>query len=133
MPSPVIPVVKSVYVCDEVVRDPNSGKVSLLNLWDTIRLPASASFPYQLKKVCVFAWMRHGRGRVRCRIEIVQAATEAVILRTTDFLLDFTNRLTQFASFRLDRVRFPAPGYYYIEVYCEDQFIDDQAAQILTT
>jgi hypothetical protein len=131
MPTPVIPVVKSVYICDEVVRDPTSGKVSVLNLWDTVRPPAGTTFPYELRKVCVFAWMRDGRGRVRTRIEIVQATTEAVIFRTADFLLDFTSILTHFASFRLDLVRFPAPGYYYIELYCENQFMDDQAVRIL--
>jgi hypothetical protein len=130
MPSPIIPVVKSVYVCDEVARDPASGKVSVLNLWDTVRPPAGAGFPFELKKLCVFAWMRQGRGRVRSRVEIVQAATAAVIYQSADFPLDFTNRQTHFAKFRLDRVRFPAPGYYYIELYCENQFIDDQAVHV---
>jgi hypothetical protein len=132
MPSPISPVVKSVYVCDEVVRDPVSGKVSVLNLWDTIRLPAGASFPYELAKVCMFAWMREGRGRVRSRVYIVLGATGKVIFKTAEHTLDFASRLTHSAVFRLGRIRFSAPGYYYIELYCENQFIDDQAVQVLT-
>jgi|SRR5690348_2876467 hypothetical protein len=131
MPTPIIPVAKSVYVCDEVVRDPASGKVSVLNLWDTVRPPDGSTFPYVLGKLCVFAWMREGRGRVRTRIDVVRAATGTLVGRTTDLILDFTSRVTHFASYRLDRFPFPGPGYYYVELYCENQFIDDQVVRIL--
>ncbi len=131
MPSPVIPVAKSVYVCDEVVRDPTSGKVSVLNLWDTVGPPAGTTFPYALAKVCIFAWLRGGRGRVRSRIDIVQASTDTLVGRTADFVLDFTIRTTHFANYRLNRFPFPEPGYYYVELYCEGQFIDDQVVRIL--
>jgi hypothetical protein len=131
MPSPIIPVVKSVYVCDEVVRDPVSGKVSVLNLWETVRPPAGSTFPYRLRKVCVFAWMRGGRGRVRTRVDIVQAATDTLVGRTRDLVVDFTQRVAHFAVYRLHRFPFPQPGDYRVELYCENQFIDDQLVQIL--
>src|SRR5262249_27178837 len=50
------PVAKAVYVCDDVVSDPQTGKVSVLNLWDTVRVPENG-FPYQLPKVVVCAWV----------------------------------------------------------------------------
>jgi hypothetical protein len=131
MVSPVIPVVKSLYVCDDVARDPSSGKVSVLNLWDTVRPPPGATFPYSLAKLCVFAWMREGRGRVRSRIDIVQAVTHALIGRTADCVLDFTLRTTHFARYRFAGFRFPEPGYYYVELYCENAFIDDQVVRVL--
>lgn len=44
------PVAKSVYICDDVVHDPHSGKVSLLNLWDGVHVPAGMEFSYCLAK-----------------------------------------------------------------------------------
>jgi hypothetical protein len=131
MTKPIIPVVKSVYVCDEVVRDPDSGKVSVLNLWDTVRPPAGTAFPFTLAKMCVFAWMREGRGQVRSRIDIVQASTGELVGRTADRVLDFTHRTTHFANYRFERFAFPEPGYYYIELYCENEFVDDQVVRLL--
>ena len=49
--SPIRPVAKVVYVCDDIIGDPVSGKVSVLNLWDTISLPHYAEFPHRLPKV----------------------------------------------------------------------------------
>jgi hypothetical protein len=31
------PVAKCLYLCDDVVRHPTSGKPMIVNLWDTIR------------------------------------------------------------------------------------------------
>jgi hypothetical protein len=45
MAQPVKPVAKVVYVCDDVVRDNQSRKVSLLNLWDVVRVPENGTFP----------------------------------------------------------------------------------------
>src|SRR5580704_8556090 len=68
MPVPVKPVAKRVYVCDDVVGDPSTGKVTLVNLWDAVRLPPDATFPYSLAKLCVFVWWRDGAGKVKTRI-----------------------------------------------------------------
>jgi hypothetical protein len=132
MAEPIKPVAKMVYVCDEVIGDPLTGKVNLLNLWDAIRVPAGSSFPYSLGKLCVFAWWRDGFGKVRTRIDIVQASTEAIIRRSGDFVIDFPRRtMAVFARYKFERCVFPAPGYYYIELYCENEFVDDQVIQAL--
>jgi hypothetical protein len=132
MTEPIKPVAKVVYVCDDVIADPQTGKVSLFNLWDTIRVPAGGSFPYCLAKVCVFAWWRDGLGNVRTRIDIVEASTETVIRRTGDCVIDFEDRTTSvFARYRFENCVFPAPGYYYVELYCEDEFVDDQIIRVL--
>jgi hypothetical protein len=132
MPAPIKPVAKVVYVCDEAVSDPHSGKVSLFNLWDTVRVPAGGSFPYRLAKISVFAWWRDGLGKVRTRIDVVQASTGDVLRRTGDCVLDFqTKTASVFARYKLADCVFPEPGYYYIELYCEDEFVDDQIIRVL--
>ncbi|MCI0460540.1 MAG: hypothetical protein L0Z62_26600 [Gemmataceae bacterium] len=132
MAEPVRPVAKRVYVCDDVIGDPSSGKVNLFNLWDAVRVPADASFPYSLAKVCVFVWWRDGFGKVRTRVDIVQASTETVIRRTRDCILDFEQRTDSvFARYKIENCTFPEPGYYYVEVYCEGEFVDDQILRVV--
>jgi hypothetical protein len=38
----LLPVGKVVYVCDEVVADPDSHEPSILNLWEVVRGPPGA-------------------------------------------------------------------------------------------
>lgn len=131
MAESVRPVAKRVYVCDDVIGDPSSGKVNLFNLWDAVRVPSDASFPYPLAKVCVFVWWRDGLGKVRTRVDIVQASTETLIRRTRDCILDFEQRTDSvFARYRIEKCTFPEPGYYYVEVYCEGEFVDDQIIRV---
>ena len=132
MAEPVKPVAKCVYVCDDVIGDPSSGKVNLLNLWDAVRVPADEVFPYHLEKVCVFVWWRDGFGKVKTRVDIVQASSETLVRRTEDCLLDFEQRTDAvFARYKLQDCTFPAPGYYYVEVYSEGEFVDDQIIRVI--
>ncbi len=132
MTSPVKPVAKCVYVCDDVVSDPASGKVSVLNLWDTVRVPVEAGFPYVLGKLCVFVWWRGGAGQVNTRVEVVQASSNEVIRRTGDAMLNFTRKSASLhARYRIEQCVFPEAGAYLVEVYCEDEFVDDQLIRVI--
>jgi hypothetical protein len=118
MPQVVRPVAKQVFICDDVVADSSSGKVSLLNLWHTVRIPSESSLPYSLAKLCVFVWWRGGLGKVKTRIDIVQAAGGLLLRRTADCILDFADRSKSvYARYRLENVTFPRPGAYLVEVY----------------
>jgi len=133
MPKPIKPVAKMVYVCDDVVSDPQTGKVSVLNLWDTVRVPAGESFPYVLARLCVLAWWRDGLGKATTRVDLVEASSGVVIRRTKDCIVNFGARTTSvFARYKLEKCVFPAPGYYYVELYCENDFVDDQIIQVLS-
>jgi hypothetical protein len=128
---PVKPVAKCAYVCDDVTYDPVTGKVSLLNLWDTIRVPNDAAFPYVLDRICVFVWWRDGFGKSGSRVEIVQASTEETIRRTRNCILNFEGCASSvYARYKIEKCRFPETGYYHVEVYCENQFVDDQIIRV---
>ena len=132
MAEPVRPVAKRVFVCDDVLGDSSSVKVNLFHLWEAVRVPSNATFPYSLAKLCVFVWWRDGFGKVTTRVDIVQASPATVIRRTNDCLLDFERRTESvFARYKIDNCTFPEPGYYYVEVYCEGEFVDDQIRRVL--
>jgi hypothetical protein len=130
---PVKPIAKCVYVCDEVMFDPVTGKVSLLNLWESVRVPNDAGFPYVLDRICVFVWWRDGFGKPVSRVEIVQASTGNTIRRTRNCILNIEGRASSvYGRYKIEKCRFPEPGYYHVEVYCEDQFVDDQVIRVFS-
>src|SRR6266545_1725185 len=127
----LLPVVKGVYVCDDVLADPASGKVSLLNAFVTVR-PSSA-FPFVLDKLSVAVALRGGRGQSRVRIDVVRLATTSVVFRTQERDLSFlTPLMTVYARFRLENVRFPSEGRYAVEVYADGEFLDDEVLTVLS-
>ena len=132
MPNIIIPVVKKIFVCDDVIGDPVSGKASVLNVWNAIRVP-SHSFPYALGKVCVFAQFRGGVGAISTHVEIVQANTGKLVRRSKAFVLSFVDRTISFRTkIELEDVVFPAAGVYFVEMFCNHQFVDDQPIRVIS-
>src|SRR5687767_15139108 len=120
------PIGKLLHVCDEVIADPDSHKPSLLNLWEVVRPPEGAAFPFTLGKVCAVALMRDGSGEARFQADIVRADSDEVIRRSREYTVSFTDRRrSTLVVIRLKDVTFPAPGPYLVELYCEGVFVDD--------
>jgi hypothetical protein len=88
----LLPVGKIMHLCDEVIADPVSHKPSLLNLWEVVRVPAGAVFPYTLEKVCVVALMRDGEGEARFRADLVRADTGEIVRSSREYSVRFADR-----------------------------------------
>ncbi len=128
----IIPVAKLLYVCDDVVRDPHSGKVSVLNLWENVRV-TNGGFPYELAKICVFAQFRGGSGDIPFHLEIAPTDSAVLFHERIEFVLGFRDRMkTHYASIKLHNVVFPAAGMYVVELYCNQEFVDDQPIEIFS-
>jgi hypothetical protein len=128
----LLPVGKILYVCDDVIADPVSHKPSILNLWELVRVPRAASFPFTLGKMCVAALMRDGDGEVRFRVDLVQADTNEVARRSQDYAVRFIDRQrSTLVVIRLNNVTFPEPGTYLVELFCEGVFVDDRLISVL--
>ena len=125
------PVGKIVYICDDVVADPVSHKPSILNLWEVVRIPAGAPFPYTSGKMCVVALMRDGQGEIRFRSDLHRADTREVIRRSKDYLVQFVDRhRATLVVIRLEDVTLPQPEPYLVELFCEGAFVDDQLISV---
>jgi hypothetical protein len=110
-----LPLGKIVLVCDDLVR-----------------VPAGASFPYTLGKVCVVAMMGDGQRDVRFHVRIVDAGTMEIIRQTEDHVVSFSGRhRSRLVLIRVTSVVFPAAGVYLVELFCESEFVDDQRIEIL--
>ncbi len=132
MSLPLLPVGKVIHVCDDVVADPISHKPSVLNLWEVVRLPQGAAFPYTLGKLCVAARMSDGQGEIRFRVDVIRADTTEVIRQSQDYSVRFANRhRSTLVVVRLRDVTFPASGTYLVQLFAEGAFIDDQSISVL--
>jgi hypothetical protein len=125
------PVLKGVYVCDDVIGNPVGGKPMVVNLWDTFWVAADATFPVRIGKLCVFAWLRGGRGRLSFRVDIVSARTGETLGRTRALELDLAEPNRSFyTKFMIPNFPFPEPGVYFAELFCENEFLDDQPIHV---
>lgn len=126
------PIVKPIILCDEVVVDPQSGKVSVLNIFNAVRIPAAHSLPYQLGKLSVFCIFRGGRGPSRFQVIIRSADTGEILFLTAERIVEFNHpRKTEYILFRLTNVNFPVIGEYFVEIFCNQTFVDDQVLMVL--
>jgi hypothetical protein len=102
------------------------------NILNTIRVPADQSFPYRVKKLGVFAALRDGMGRVHVHVEIIRTSDMRVMRRTSPVPFEFPSRgFTVYAVLRFSDVLIPGPEAYMIEMYCDDELIDDQPLRIV--
>jgi len=130
MANVIIPVAKKIFVCDDLVIDPESRKSSILNLWDTIRV--SEGFPFTLGKLCVYAQLRGGLGKVPIHVEVARAGTGEVIRKSDVFVVFFPDRMTRYdVRIKLEDVEFPSPGTFVVEMYCNNVFLDDQPIRVV--
>ena len=106
------PIAKPVFICDEIVRDDASGKTSILNMFDFVRPPEPAVFPFKLRKLCVFAELSDGFGEFQFRVEIARLDTGDVVTRSSERTYDFLDRLKNVVVFfRMLDCRFPVAGH----------------------
>lgn len=125
------PILKGVYICDDVVRGSDSGKPVLVNLWDTWWVSTRETFPIRINKLCVFAWLRGGRGSYPFRVDLVICQTGQLIGRTPVHSLDLSvpNR-SIYARFMITNFPIPEPGGYLVELFCGTMFLDDQMISV---
>jgi len=129
--SSVNPTGKIVYVRDEVLQDPASGKFSFLGIFDDVVAPPGLGYPFRLGRMCVAAQLVGGSGSLPIHVEVVEGATQNLIRRAGPFTVAFPSRhQIVTVCVRLLNVDFPAPGGYFVELYSQGVFLDDRILRL---
>lgn len=127
----VFPLGEILYVADDVAQLPGSTRPSVINLWEIVRVPAGATFPYTLGKVCAVAWMRDGLGPAVFRVDVVDDRG-TLIRRSQTYTYSFPRRpRSALVVVRLLDGVLPRPGVYLVELFCQNPFIDDPRIEVL--
>jgi hypothetical protein len=128
---PVNPTGKIVYVCDEVLQDPTSGKFNFLGIFDDVLPSAAAGYPFQLGRMCVAAQLVGGSGQVPIHIEVVDGTTQNLVRGAGPFLVSFPSRhQVVTVCIRVLNLVFPNPGLYFVEIYSHGAFLDDRLLRL---
>jgi hypothetical protein len=127
MSSGVAPLGKIVYVCDDVLQDPASGKFHVLGAFTAVRPPEGAAYPYLLRQLCVFAQLAGGLGPCSVQARVVDAATGNEVFGSPPHQVTFPGGTTVVTVlFRLQDCPFPGPGVYLVQLFCQGTFLDDR-------
>ncbi|HEX3315894.1 MAG TPA: hypothetical protein VHR72_13425 [Gemmataceae bacterium] len=123
MSSSVLPVAKTIYLCDRYVGYPN-GKVDLNGLFNSVR--PFAGYPYRDACFCVFAQLINGLGNVPFHFDIRFAATDELIWTSGTNELFFATRFsTVQVAMTIEGCLFPHSGLYRVELFCDNTWVCD--------
>jgi hypothetical protein len=122
---------KVVYLCDNVLRDPASGKTHFLGIFNDVVPPANVAYPFRLGTICVVAQLTGGAGQVPFHVEVVEGATQRLVRRAGPFSLSFPARQEVVtACIRVRNCLFPRAGVYFVELYVGNLFLDDRTLRL---
>lgn len=125
----MLPILKSVFVGDDRTVRPEDGAITLHNLSTNKR--AAGPFPHQFRHLILAAWFTGRQGKFKTHVEIVRVGTGDMVFRTGEFVVVLDDPLsTVLATFVLQPT-VPTAGFYTFELFCENEFMDDQLIEIL--
>ena len=109
------PVVLAVNICDMVIRDELTHKVSLIGLFGVVR---SFNFPCVHQLMHIYVALTGGHGKQNLEIRLVRVADDQPIIAMTG-PIDFANPLQVYElTLEWRQVPFETPGEYAVEVFC---------------
>jgi hypothetical protein len=115
-PSPL-----AMVICDAIHRDPGSGKPFLLGCFSTIY---SQKFPAAHPMMCVYVEMTNGRGKIPCRLQMVDVdEVRKPVFEINEQIDSPDPRAVCQIFFLIPGAVIPDPGEYRIQLFAMDQFL----------
>jgi hypothetical protein len=112
-------------VCDTTIRDAETGKVSLIGIFERIW---AGAFPATHGSLSVYAKIEDAEGDYAFRLELVHLGTLRVAGRVETPPMRIPSRLeSQELIFRLDSLVLPAPGRYEFRLLANGHFVGHKA------
>lgn len=112
------PVVKSLLVCQEVLRD-ERGNLHLLGVFEKIRRSFSGppSPGYTYPQLCIVAAITDMAGESTARVRVASASDDSVVFSSTTASVSIQERLqVKWVVFRLRNCPFPSAGVYFFQL-----------------
>ena len=118
----------AMVVCDNIHRDPATGKPYLLGCFSVIH---AAEFPAVHRGMALYVSVTNGRGVVPYKIQLVDANEEREPIWSVEDQLEFSDpRLVMEMCFYLVNVRFDEPGEYRFQLFASDEFLMERRVLI---
>ena len=121
--SPTLPTpsLAAMLVCDTTIRDIETGKVSLIGVFERIVTPA---FPATHGSLSVYAKIADAEGEYAFRLELRHLPTLQLVGQVETPPAQVKDRLeSQELIFRVDHLVLPAPGRYEFRLFANGHFV----------
>jgi len=119
----------AMVVCDNIHRDPGTGKVFLLGSFSTIH---ATNFPARHALMGLYVELTNGRGKVPVRIRLIDANEEREPLweEINEFEFPDPRMVLQIVSY-LAGITFPEPGEYRFQVFASGEFLMERRLLVI--
>ena len=129
-PTPPTPSLAAMLVCDTTIRDIETGKVSLIGVFERIVTPA---FPATHGSLSVYAKIADAEGEYAFRLELRHLPTLQLVGQVETPPAQVKDRLeSQELIFRVDHLVLPAPGRYEFRLFANGHFVGQKAFEAST-
>ena len=127
-PAPPTPSLTAMLVCDTTIRDAETGKVSLIGIFERVW---AGAFPATHGSMCVYAKIADAEGEYAFRLELVHLGTLQVAGQVGTPPMRIANRLESHELiFRLDNLVLPAAGRYEFRLFANGHFVGHEAFEV---
>ncbi|MFB3818719.1 MAG: hypothetical protein ACE147_13740 [Candidatus Methylomirabilales bacterium] len=124
---PPHPVLNAMLICDQTFQDEQSGKMTLVGVFETVR---AYQFPARHGRLCVYAKLADVQGEYRLRLELVQLE-ELKIVGQGQFSATFSDRMTPVElSFQVLDTVFERAGRYEFRLYANDRWVGSKTLTV---
>jgi hypothetical protein len=117
------PEILAMIICDTVIEDVESGKKSLIGLFDHVH---TSHLPSVVNELNVFLSLTDGHGQHSAELRCVNTATEEELFRT-EGEVEFPDPLSVVdLHFRFQGCEFPEEGEYRFQFFCEGELLRER-------
>jgi hypothetical protein len=118
MPQPI-----SLVICDDVIRDPRTGKVHLIGWASGLGVK---SFPHVTPALTVFIGLTATTSTHNGQVILLAPAGHRIFQSNLHLLKFTTSTPSIWAVFRLGPIRFHTAGVYHLQLLCDNQLLTER-------
>jgi hypothetical protein len=118
-----IPIVLAINICDEIIRDEISRKISLIGLFNRID---ATSFPVSHRSMHVYVSLTDGHKIYEGELRFVNDKDESAIFTLKSRVPFKDPRQTVELNFEVRNLQFHEPGNYSVRFYCDGKLAGER-------
>lgn len=125
--SRLAPICQAIVVCDNIIREENTHKLSLMGLFNSITVP---SFPTRHARMHVFVSLTNYIGETEGKLKFIDP--EGNTIAEIQGPITFNDKLaTVELNIIINGMVFPKPGVYTIEFLVAHQLVGSRKIQVM--
>jgi len=123
------PNVLALLICDQIITDRISGKVSLIGMFSKVH---GRRFPAAHPTMSVFVALTDGHGKTELTIRIVDANDARPPIVEGKGYVDFKDpRAIAHLALQFNGLRFPEAGAYRVQLWAEDELLREARLELI--